>query len=553
MSRELWQKSASDLTLGYANGEWSPLEVVDAIIARVEEVNPLINAIVTLDAAGARAAAAASEERWKRGASKGPFDGVPISVKDNIPVRGLRTTWGSNLYAGFVPTADELSVLRLRNGGAVILGKTNCPEFTLQGYTDNLVFGPTRNPWNLSLTPGGSSGGAVAAVCAGLGPVAIGTDGGGSIRRPASHTGLVGLKPSRGRVPRFDGFPAILLDFETVGPIARTVADLALTMRTFSDHDARDPTSSAFVGTPFEVPSAARSKILYVPRFGESPVDSEIAASVASSARVLSDQGHIVEEGVVPFALDPLNQAWPVISQVGLAWLLQAHPDWRGRLTTAIEEMAVNGKARHGTEYFEALEAVKGLQRSLSVFFGRYDVIMTPAAAALPWPAKEPFPITIAGEKVGPRGHAIFTAFANMGGCPGISIPGDCSKDGLPIGFQLVAAPGRDGLLCALAAQYESACPWADRFPPFVAHHALSRSSRTSRPGHRRWQVPRNRGGDLPRFCGSRLHRFLYNLFDLRSSGIPGRSRGRRRSGACRRVAATTRIGRIYGSGSRAS
>ena len=147
MSRELWQKSASDLTLGYANGEWSPLEVVDAIFARVEKVNPLINAIVTLDAEGARAAAKASEARWKRGAAIGPFDGVPISVKDNILVRGLRTTWGSKLYADFVPTADELLVLRLRNGGAVLLGKTNCSEFTVQGYTDNLVFGPTRNPW----------------------------------------------------------------------------------------------------------------------------------------------------------------------------------------------------------------------------------------------------------------------------------------------------------------------------------------------------------------------------------------------------------------------
>ena len=466
-------------------------------------------------------------------------------------MRGLRTTWGSKLYADFVPTADELPVLRLRNGGAVLLGKTNCPEFTVQGYTDNLVFGPTRNPWNLSLTPGGSSGGAVAAVSAGLGPVAIGTDGGGSIRRPASHTGLVGLKPSRGRVPRHDGFPSILLDFETVGPIARTVADLVLTMRTFSDHDPRDPTSNAFVGVPFEVPSAARSKILYVPRFGESPVDSEIVASVATSARVLADQGHIVEEGTVPFALEPLNQAWPVISQVGLAWLLQAHHDWRGRLTTAIEEMAVNGKARHGTEYFEALEAVKGLQRSLSVFFGRYDVIMTPAAAALPWPAKEPFPTTIAGEKVGPRGHAVFTAFANMAGCPGISIPGASFKgrtsDWLSIGC---GARARRPSLC-VSCTIRIGMPMGRPVSTLVAHHALSRSSRTSGPGHRRRQASGNRGGDLPRFCGSRLHRFLYNLFDLRSSGVPGRSRGQRRSGACRRVAATTRIGRLYGSGSR--
>jgi aspartyl-tRNA(Asn)/glutamyl-tRNA(Gln) amidotransferase subunit A len=466
MASELWQKSASDLTLGYARGEWSPVEVLNAILERVEKINSLVNAIVTLDIEGASAAARASAARWDQGAVLGPFDGVPVTVKDNIPVRGQRTTWGSRLYANFVPMADELPIRRLRDGGAVLLGKTNCPEFTLQGYTDNLLFGPTRNPWNLSLTPGGSSGGAVAAVCAGLGPVAIGTDGGGSIRRPASHTGLVGLKPSRGRVPRCDGFAAILLDFETVGPIARTVADLMVAMRTLSDFDVRDPVSMAFADVPFQALPVARCRILYVPRFGTSPVDTEIATSVATAAHVFTELGHTVVEGPVPFALDPLNQAWPVISQVGLAWLLQTHGDWRGKVTPAIEEMAVMGQARQGTEYFDALNAVKELQRSLSIFFDRYDLIMTPTAAALPWPAAEPFPPMIAGEKVGPRGHAVFTAFANMAGCPGISIPGAPSANGLPIGFQLVAAPGRDGLLCALAAQYESANPWADRFPP---------------------------------------------------------------------------------------
>src|ERR1700726_958314 len=266
MPSQLWRKSAADLTLGYASGEWSPVEVIDAILDRVEKVNPLINAIVTIDFEGARAAAKASETRWKRGAAIGPFDGVPISVKDNIPVRGLRTTWGSRLYSDFVPAVDELPIMRLRSGGAVVLGKTNCPEFTLQGYTDNLLFGPTRNPWSLALTPGGSSGGAVAAVAAGLGPIAIGTDGGGSIRRPASHTGLVGLKPSRGRVPRCGGFPAILLDFETVGPMTRNVADLRAVMQVTSPPDPRDPISSCFRGKLFEVEPIGPTRILYVPQ-----------------------------------------------------------------------------------------------------------------------------------------------------------------------------------------------------------------------------------------------------------------------------------------------
>src|SRR5262249_49141727 len=202
---------------------------------------------------------------------------------------------GHRLYADFVPARDELPVARVRAAGAVILGKTNVPEFTLQGYTDNPLFGPTRNPWNLALTPGGSSGGAVACVASGLGPIALGTDGGGSIRRPASHVGVVGLKPSRGRVPRCDGFPTIPLDFEAVGAIARTVGDVVLAMRAITDPDARDPASAAFTDAPFAAAEEPRRRrILYVPTFAGAPVDPEIAASVAASARAFERLGHAV-------------------------------------------------------------------------------------------------------------------------------------------------------------------------------------------------------------------------------------------------------------------
>jgi aspartyl-tRNA(Asn)/glutamyl-tRNA(Gln) amidotransferase subunit A len=465
---ELWEKSAAEISDGYKRGEYSPVEVFDAIFKRCERINPLVNAIVTLDLEGARNAARDSESRWRSGGALGPLDGVPITIKDNIPVRGMAATWGSKLYADFIPTSDELPIARLRAGGAIILGKTNCPEFTLQGYTDNLLFGPTRNPWNLELTPGGSSGGAVAAVSAGLGPIAVGTDGGGSIRRPASHTGLVGLKPSRGRVPRCDGFPAILLDFETVGPIARTVTDVILAMETISDYDPRDPLSAAFADRRFEVPAPLSRRILYVPRFGASPVDPEIANSVQSAARVLAELGHDVEEGRAPFDIDAVAQAWPVFSQVGLAWLIGGRTDWRGKVTKAIEEMATSGLAIPSASYYSALNAVQTLRCALSVFFTRYDVIMTPAAAALPWPAAEAFPPVIADEKVGPRGHAVFTAFANMAGCPGINLPAVHSSSGLPIGFQLVAAPGKDGLLCSIAMEYESLFRWSDRWPSSI-------------------------------------------------------------------------------------
>jgi aspartyl-tRNA(Asn)/glutamyl-tRNA(Gln) amidotransferase subunit A len=465
MAKELWQKSGVELGAAYATGECTPVDVLGAVLQRIERVNPRINAFVTLDSAGARLSAEASAKRWQTGTASGPLDGVPISVKDNITVCGLRCTWGSKLYADFVPKSDELPIGRLRSKGAIILGKTNCPEFTLQGYTDNLLFGVTRNPWDPELTPGGSSGGAVAAVAAGLGPIAIATDGGGSIRRPASHTGLVGLKPSRGRVPRCDGFPAILLDFESVGPIARTVEDIILVMHAFGGYDLRDPLALAFKDTPFAATSIAQSRIWFVRKFAGSPVDPEISKNVEAAAAAFAEFGHVVEEGDAPFDLEPLNEAWAVIGQTGLAWLLQSFPNWHGKITPALEEMARNGEKRTGSEYVAALEAVRSLQKRLSIFFGDHDVILTPSAAALPWPATEPFPTQIAGERVGPRGHAIFTGFANIAGCPGISVPAAPSAKGLPIGFQMVAAPGKDGMLCALAGQYESFQPWADRFP----------------------------------------------------------------------------------------
>jgi aspartyl-tRNA(Asn)/glutamyl-tRNA(Gln) amidotransferase subunit A len=465
MSDQLWKKSISEISGGYRTGEFTPIDLLESILDRIDAVNPVINAIVTLDRQGARQAAEASLKRWSAQTPLGPFDGVPITVKDNIPVRGMRSTWGSYYYAEFVPETDELPVARLRNAGAIILGKTNCPEFTLQGYTDNLLFGPTRNPWNTLLTTGGSSGGAVAAVASGFGPVAIATDGGGSIRRPASYTGLLGLKPSRGRVPRRNGFPVILPDFESVGPITRRVEDLVLTMKLICPPDRGDPNSLPFVERPFEISDAPACRILYIPRFGEEPVDREISESVAQAAKAFADLGHQIEEGSIPFDSTELERASSVIGRAGLAWLIGSFSGNHAQLTAGIAEMAASGKDLLGTEYFGALNAIRKLQVHLSDLFARYDLILTPSAAALPWPAAEPFPTTIGGRKVGPRGHAVFTGFVNMSGCPGISIPGNYSSDKLPIGFQLVAEHGRDGLLCKVAAQFELAHPWHQKRP----------------------------------------------------------------------------------------
>jgi aspartyl-tRNA(Asn)/glutamyl-tRNA(Gln) amidotransferase subunit A len=348
----------------------------------------------------------------------------------------------------------------------VILGKTNVPEFTLQGYTHNALFGTTRNPWDPRLTPGGSSGGAVAAVAAGIGPLAIGTDGGGSIRRPAGHAGLVGLKPSTGRVARADGLPVILHDFEVIGPIARTTADAALLFAAITGPDPRDRASMTFPGGAEPTgANPAPLKILFVPRFGGSPVEPEIAAHVAEAARQLESLGHRVEEGEAPVDLAALDTIWAVVGPAGLAWFLRAHPGWESVVQESLRQIAEQGAALQAADYVGALEKVIHLRAQLAQAFARWDVILTPCFAALPWAADATHPETIAGQPVGPRGHAVFTAFANAGGLPGISLPCRPARNGLPVAIQLVAAYGADEMLLSLAAQYERAHPWADRWP----------------------------------------------------------------------------------------
>lgn len=459
MSAELWTISASGLADLFRSREVSPVAALESCLARLAEVNPVLNAVVTQDGERARLAARESERRWQQEAPLSALDGVPLTVKDNIPVAAMRSTWGSRRYRDHVPVRDETPVLRLREAGAVIIGKTNVPEMTLQGYTSNPVFGSTGNPWSPDLTPGGSSGGAVAAVGSGVGPIALATDGGGSIRRPASHGGLVGLKPTVGRVPRRDGFPPILLDLEVIGPIARTVADLAATMAVISRRDPDVVPASGFGPLEDGAETGAR-RILFVPTFSGAPVDPEIAASVAEAADRLRGLGHAVERGDGFDLADPLNAAWPAIAQTGLAWLVGREPGTFADLGPDIRDMAERGARLAGTDYFDALHAALQLRERLSLFFRDYDAILTPTAAALPWPRGETHPPTIDGQSVGPRGSAIFTGFVNAAHLPAITVPCRPSGTGLPIGFQLVAPWGGDEALIAVARAYEAAHPW---------------------------------------------------------------------------------------------
>ncbi len=457
----VWRLSATELGSAYRRGETDPLSVFDALQDRIGRINPALTAIVELDA-NARAAARRSAERYAHGAPLGPLDGVPVTIKDSILVAGLHCRWGSRLYEDFIPSADELPVARLRAGGAVIVGKTNVPEFTLEGYTTNLLFGTTRNPWDTRLTPGGSSGGAVAAVASGLGPLALGTDGGGSIRRPVSHTGLVGLKTSIGRVARGPSLPQILLDLETIGPIARTVDDLALAMSVIGAPDVRDRRS--FVANDPRR-QASPLRLRYVRRFGDSPVDPAILASTDAAARTLASLGIAVDEGPLPFDIASVVEMWPVLGQVGAAFVAGLHPGRFEAIGPRMRAQAEAGRGIAATRYLEVIEAIDAFRRSVTAAFENVDLIMTPSAAALPWPADEPFPTVIDGQPVGPRGHAVFTAWVNVCGHPGLALPSAPSPAGLPIGFQLVGPFGADDMLIDIGRRFETAQPWRERWP----------------------------------------------------------------------------------------
>jgi aspartyl-tRNA(Asn)/glutamyl-tRNA(Gln) amidotransferase subunit A len=334
----------------------------------------------------------------------------------------------------------------------------------LTGTTENTLTGATRNPWNPHHIAGGSSGGAAAAVAAGCGPIALATDGGGSIRRPAAYCGLVGFKPSAGRVPRDGGLPEILLDFEIPGPISRTVADAHRLVQALASE------------APHEIAEVASARILYVPRFGSQVVDPAIAASVAEAAKQFEALGHKVEEAASFELADRVNACWPVLSGAGLAWMLSEAstlgefglgpgeaPDV-GLCTPAIQEGLCDALQTDAASLFEVFAAVHALRGQLAQLFAQHDFVLTPAAAAMPWPAEDAYPPTIAGEPAGPRGHAVFTAFANAAGVPAIALPCGAAH-GVPIGLQLVGKAGTDTALLALASQYERARPWVMQWP----------------------------------------------------------------------------------------
>jgi aspartyl-tRNA(Asn)/glutamyl-tRNA(Gln) amidotransferase subunit A len=372
-------------------------------------------------------------------------------------MRNCPAVWGSPLFRDFVADHDELPVAKLRSCGAVLLGKTNTPELAMRGYTANPVHGVTRNPWNLARTPGGSSGGAAAAIAAGLVPIALATDGGGSIRRPCAYTNLVGLKPSTGRIRRAKGFPRLMFDCEVVGPIARRVEDARLVFANV----ASSPSGNCR-------PPARKIRVLYVGRIGETPVDPEISRLCSTAAERLRLLGHEVTFDELPIRIEPAIAAWRLVSNAGFAALARRHEDFATRASPDFVAMARAGGQLSAADYCDALNVLFEFRATVGECFDRLDLVMTPAAAAQPWPADQPHPPVIGGQPVGPAAHAVFTPWVNACGHPAIAVPAGIDSNGLPVGFQLIAANGNDEFLLEIAAQCESAFPWESEWPKFA-------------------------------------------------------------------------------------
>ena len=443
-------------------GEVSSVELVELYLERIERLDPQLNSFVTVRAQEALADARAADAF----ASDAPFRGVPTAVKDLTPTAGIRTTYSSRAYADHVPDFDTAVVRRLREAGFVILGKTNTPEFGTTAFTESELNGATRNPWNPERTPGGSSGGAAAALAAGLVPVAQGSDGGGSIRIPASCCGVFGLKPSRGRV---SAAPFTSLEgLSTSGPLSRSVEDAAHLLDVLAGYETGDPSWAPPPERPFveEVRTAPRRLRIAVTASPpiDTPVDPECLAALDSAAGLLAELGHEIVEATPAWTEPGLIHTFIAVWQVGPA----LHPiDDLSLMTPLNRELVEAAQASSAADYARAVARLQAVARRIVAFWQEFDVVLTPTLA-LP-----PVPIGWQDEVEGAIEQLLrntvftpFTAIANMTGLPAISLPLHWSSEGLPIGVQAIGPPAGDALLLQLAAQIEEARPWAELRPP---------------------------------------------------------------------------------------
>jgi Asp-tRNA(Asn)/Glu-tRNA(Gln) amidotransferase A subunit family amidase len=446
----------------------SPVEILESVLARVEEVQPRLYPFMTIDAEAARAAARAAEDAVMRQEALGALHGIPISIKDLEPTRGLRTTFGSKFSEHNVPTFDSIVVERVRAAGGVIFGKTNTPNFGHKDSCDNLLMPPTRNPWKADRTSGASSGGAAVAVAVGAGPFAHGSDGAGSIRIPSALCGVFGLKPSFGRIAAWPN-PDIWAARSHSGPIARTVRDAGLLLGVMAGPDRRDPLSIDATDQDFvaacEPGDLKGLKVAWSADFGYAAVDSEVRQAAESAARRFAELGCSVE-AVDPGWNNPAPWAemlWHVNVAARCSDQLDECPEW---FEPSLRAMIEAGRRATGLEVGRAQLARTAFYNQAQRFLEGYDLLLTPQMPCVAWPVDRP-PTEIDGHQLSESifDHLPFTFPFNGTGWPAASVPCGFNSEGLPIGLQIVAPWHQDGLCLRAAAAFEALQPWHARKP----------------------------------------------------------------------------------------
>lgn len=458
--------TAAELLAAYRSGELSPVEATQAVLDRIARLDSAVNAFCLVDADGALAAARASEERWRRGEQQGRIDGVPVSVKDLFFTSGHPTLRGSYSIDPAGPwDVDAPAVARVRAHGGVIVGKTTTPELGWKGVTDSPLTGATGNPWDPSRTSGGSSGGSAAAVALGMGPLSLGTDGGGSVRIPAAFTGTTTIKPTYGRAPLYPASPFGTLAH--AGPMTRTAADAALLLDVMSEPDPRDPWALAPASSTLDRlgDTMAGLRIAVSPALGYAQVDPGVAAAFEAAVEVLASLGARVEEADPGFA-DPIS-AFETLWFAGAAKSIE-HLDagQRARMDPGLVAVAEQGARAGALDYLGAMAVRNELGILMGEFHSRYDLLLTPT---LPIPAFDRGVEVPAGW---PRERwttwTPFTYPFNMTQQPAASVP--CGfADGLPVGLQIVGARHADGAVLAAAHAYQQVTDWHLRRPPMLA------------------------------------------------------------------------------------
>ena len=445
----------------------SPLEVMRATLDRLERVNPELNAFVALRPETALAEAAAMTDQIARGGAPGPLAGLPLGVKDLEDTAGMVTSYGSIPFKANRVDADSIQVGRLKAAGAIVVGKTNVPEFGFTGFTKNRLHGITRNPFDLERTPGGSSGGAAAAIAGGLVPLTTGSDAGGSIRIPASYSGCFGFKPSLGRIPMGPAPVVSTSNLTVMGPLTRCVKDAALYMDCTMGRHPADPYSLPAPPRPYlecidEMPR--RLKIAFSPDLGYAVVQKEIMACVKTAVQAFEEMGHQVAPW--PGHLPDTGEAWSALIATDiyaqLSEVLEAERDQIGRTLVAV----LDHSRQMTVEQLTAIQRLRArLNADLETLFGTFDLLLTPTMPTEAFAAGGPPPSEIDGQPIPLLGAVAFTYPFNFSGHPAASVPAGLTPAGLPAGLQIVAARHRDDLVLQAAHAYEALRPWQDHWP----------------------------------------------------------------------------------------